>query len=98
MKATGSGDLERRLSQLQAALLGNTRYIVAIEMHTGRMSFEQSIDFLVKEDVAQAEQFMNRIFGCGFNSLIFRYLRRIRKWAGPPTARPPFAGSFFSCC
>jgi hypothetical protein len=84
----GSANIERRLSQLQDALLRNARYIVAIEMHTGKMSFEQSIDFFVEGDVAQAKQFMNRIFGCGFNSLIFRYLRRIRKWAGPPNSPP----------
>jgi hypothetical protein len=38
--------------------------------------------------VAQAKQFMNCILGRGFNSLIFRYLRRIRKWAGPTNSPP----------
>jgi len=45
----GSGDLKLRLGQLQDALLRNARYIVGIEMHTGRMSFAQAVDFFVKE-------------------------------------------------
>jgi uncharacterized protein (DUF885 family) len=45
----GSGDLKLRLGQLQDALLRNARYIVGIEMHTGRMTYEQGIDFFVKE-------------------------------------------------
>ncbi len=31
------------------ALLRNCRYIVGIEMHTGKRSYEQGIDFFVKE-------------------------------------------------
>ncbi len=38
-----------RLGQLQDALLRNARYVVAIEMHTGKMSFEEGVDFFVKE-------------------------------------------------
>ncbi len=45
----GTGDLKLRLGQLQDALLRNARYIVGIEMHTGRMSFAQAVDFFVKE-------------------------------------------------
>src|ERR1700686_2475943 len=45
----GGGDLRLRLGQLQDALLRNARYIVGIEMHTGKMSFQQGIDFFVKE-------------------------------------------------
>ena len=45
----GNGDLKLRLGQLQDALLRNARYIVGIEMHTGRMTYEQGIDFFVKE-------------------------------------------------
>ena len=41
--------LKLRLGQLQDALLRNVRYIVGIEMHTGKMSFEQAVDFFVKE-------------------------------------------------
>ncbi len=44
-----AGDLKLRLGQLQDALLRNARYIVGIEMHTGRMTYEQGIDFFVKE-------------------------------------------------
>ena len=45
----GNGDPKLRLGQLQDALLRNARYIVGIEMHTGRMTYEQGIDFFVKE-------------------------------------------------
>lgn len=38
-----------RLGQLQDALLRNARFIVGIEMHTGKMSFEQAEDFFQKE-------------------------------------------------
>jgi len=44
-----SGDLKVRLGQLQDALLRNARFIVGIEMHTGRMTFAQGVDFFVKE-------------------------------------------------
>ncbi len=45
----GNGDLKLRLGQLQDALLRDARYVVGIEMHTGRMSFDQAVDFFVKE-------------------------------------------------
>ena len=45
----GNGDLKLRLGQLQDALLRNARYIAGIQMHTGKMSYEQGIDFFVKE-------------------------------------------------
>ena len=45
----GNGDLRLRLGQLQDALLRNARYIVGIEMHTGKMTYDQGIDFFVKE-------------------------------------------------
>lgn len=45
----GNGDPKLRLGQLQDALLRNARYIVAIEMHTGKMTFDQGVDFFVKE-------------------------------------------------
>jgi uncharacterized protein (DUF885 family) len=45
----GDGDLKLRLGQLQDALLRDARYIVGIEMHTGHMTYEQGIDFFVKE-------------------------------------------------
>lgn len=37
------------LGQLQDALLRNARFIVGIEMHTGKMSFAQAEDFFEKE-------------------------------------------------
>lgn len=45
----GNGDLKLRLGQLQDALLRNARYIVGIEMHTGKMTYQQGIDFFVNE-------------------------------------------------
>lgn len=48
----GAGDLKLRLGQLQDALLRNARFIVGIQMHTGKMTMEQGIDFFVKEGYA----------------------------------------------
>ena len=45
----GDGDLSLRLGQLQDALLRNARYIVGIQLHTGKMTYEQGVDFFVKE-------------------------------------------------
>jgi uncharacterized protein (DUF885 family) len=41
--------LKLRLGQLQDALLRNARFIVGIQMHTGKMTFDQGLDFFVKE-------------------------------------------------
>ena len=38
-----------RAGQLIAALLRDSRFIVAIQMHTGKMTFDQAVDFFVKE-------------------------------------------------
>ncbi len=38
-----------RLGQLQDALLRNARYIVGIEMHTGKMTFDQGVEFFKNE-------------------------------------------------
>jgi uncharacterized protein (DUF885 family) len=45
----GNGDPKLRLGQLQDALLRNARFIVGIQMHTGKMTYQQGIDFFVKE-------------------------------------------------
>ena len=45
----GDGDRKLRLGQLQDALLRDARYVVGIRMHTGGMTYEQGIDFFVKE-------------------------------------------------
>jgi uncharacterized protein (DUF885 family) len=45
----GKGDLKLRLGQLQDALLRDARFIVGIQMHTGKMTMEQGVDFFVKE-------------------------------------------------
>ena len=45
----GSRDLKLRLGQLQDALLRDARYIVGIQMHTGKMTFEEAERFFVKE-------------------------------------------------
>jgi uncharacterized protein (DUF885 family) len=44
-----SKDPKMRLGQLQDALLRDARYIVGIEMHTGKRTFDQAIEFFVKE-------------------------------------------------
>ena len=41
--------MKLRLGQLQDALLRNARYIAGIEMHAGNMTFDQAVDFFVKE-------------------------------------------------
>ena len=38
-----------KLGQLQDALLRNARFIVGIKLHTGQMTFDQAVDFFVKE-------------------------------------------------
>ena len=45
----GSGDPKLRMGQLQDALLRNSRFIVGIEMHTGRMTMDQARDFFIRE-------------------------------------------------
>src|SRR5207249_1567153 len=45
----GGEDAKVRLGQLQDALLRNARFVVGIEMHTGKRSFEQVVEFFVKE-------------------------------------------------
>src|SRR6185295_4612173 len=44
-----NNDPKMRLGQLQDALLRNARYIVGIEMHTGKRTFDQGIEFFEKE-------------------------------------------------
>ena len=44
-----------RLGQLQDALLRNARFIVGIQMHTGKMSMEQAEDFFQKEGYQSKE-------------------------------------------
>jgi uncharacterized protein (DUF885 family) len=44
-----------KLGQLQDALLRDARYIVAIRLHTHRMTMEQAIDFFVKEGYQSRE-------------------------------------------
>jgi uncharacterized protein (DUF885 family) len=41
--------LKLRLGQLQDALLRNARFIVGIQMHSGKMSFDQGVAFFEKE-------------------------------------------------
>jgi uncharacterized protein (DUF885 family) len=41
--------LKLRLGQLQDALLRNARFIVGIRMHTGKMTFDQGVEFFEKE-------------------------------------------------
>ena len=41
--------LKARLGQLQDALLRNARWIVGLQMHRGKMTFDEGVDFFVKE-------------------------------------------------
>ncbi len=45
----GRGDHKLRLGQLQDSLLRNCRFVVGVEMHTGKMSFDAGVDFFVRE-------------------------------------------------
>jgi len=45
----GGGDRRLRLGQLQDALLRDARFIVGIEMHTGKMTVDQARQFFVTE-------------------------------------------------
>lgn len=45
----GAGDRKLRLGQLQDALLRNARFIAGIQMHTGKMTMEEAVEFFVKE-------------------------------------------------
>jgi uncharacterized protein (DUF885 family) len=45
----GNSDLKLRLGQLQDALLRNARFIAGIQMHTGKMTVEEAVEFFVKE-------------------------------------------------
>ena len=38
-----------RLGQLQDALLRDARFVVSIKLHTGQITFDQAVDFFVKE-------------------------------------------------
>lgn len=44
-----------RLGQLQDALLRDARFVVGIEMHTGKMSFDEAVKFFVKEGYQSAQ-------------------------------------------
>ncbi len=45
----GNGDPKLRIGQLQDALLRDARYIVGIQMHTGKMTLPEATEFFVKE-------------------------------------------------
>jgi uncharacterized protein (DUF885 family) len=47
-----------RLGQLQDALLRNARFIVGIQMHTGKMSFDEAVAFFQKEGYQSKETAM----------------------------------------
>jgi uncharacterized protein (DUF885 family) len=47
-----------RLGQLQDALLRNARLVVGIEMHTGKMSFDEAVEFFQKEGYQSKEAAM----------------------------------------
>jgi uncharacterized protein (DUF885 family) len=45
----GGGDPRLRLGQLQDALMRNARFIVSVRLHTGAMTFDEAVDFFVRE-------------------------------------------------
>jgi uncharacterized protein (DUF885 family) len=45
----GNGDLKLRMGQLNDALLRDARFVVGIEMHTGKMTMQQGTEFFIKE-------------------------------------------------
>lgn len=45
----GKGDLKLRMGQLNDALLRDARFVVGIEMHTGKMTLQQGIEFFIQE-------------------------------------------------
>jgi uncharacterized protein (DUF885 family) len=45
----GGGDPKLRLGQVQDALLRDARFVVGIEMHTGRLTLDQGREFFVRE-------------------------------------------------
>ena len=45
----GNGDPKLRIGQLQDGLLRDARYIVGIEMHTGKMTLAQGTEFFIKQ-------------------------------------------------
>ena len=50
-----STDPKMRLGQLQDALLRDARYIVGIEMHTGKRTFDQAIDFFERKATSRTK-------------------------------------------
>ncbi len=45
----GDASPQLRVGQLMDALLRNCRYIVGLQMHTGKMTFDQGVQFFMKE-------------------------------------------------
>ena len=60
----GNHDPKLRLGQLLDALLRNARFIVGIEMHTGKMTLEQGREFFVKEGFQTATRGRGRSQAC----------------------------------
>ena len=81
----GGGDLKLRLGQIQDALLRNARYIVGIQMHTGKMTFDQGVDFFVKEGMQTHSTARGRDEARHFRSDVS--LLHARQTGDPQTAR-----------
>lgn len=45
----GNGDPKLRIGQLQDALLRDARYVVGIQMHTGKTTLDEATQFFIKE-------------------------------------------------
>ena len=53
-----TNDPRLKLGQLQDALMRDARYIVGLQMHTGKMTFEQGVDFFADEGFQTRETAM----------------------------------------
>lgn len=89
----GNGDPKLRLMQLQAALLRLCRYLVALRLHTHDLTYEEAIEFFVREGYTErlvAEREVRRgALNPGFYAYtlgkleILRLREEFRRVAGP---------------
>jgi uncharacterized protein (DUF885 family) len=67
-----------RLGQLQDALLRNARFIAGIQMHTGKMSFDQAVEFFQKEGYQSKETaVVETKRGCGDPTYLYYTLGKL---------------------
>jgi uncharacterized protein (DUF885 family) len=72
------GSLRMRLGQLQDALLRNARLVVGIQMHSGKMSFDEAVDFFQKEGYQSRESaVVETKRGCGDPTYLYYTLGKL---------------------